>query len=346
MNHIIAALFVIGILFSIWAGLDNAAEIADVRGPLAEISATVEDLPDAGDPALAPALTSIAGALAVLENEVGLFDEDSDSPEDGARLPADLKNRLASFRTEVENLQEAERTAPVRDRAELIATWNSMRPSAAVSQSHLAAASLTVQARILFSKLTGGAELAVSICIGFISIMALWLGLMRLADEAGLVSLLARVLNPVLRLLFPSVPRDHPANGAMVMNIAANVLGLDNAATPIGLKAMKELQTLNTSEDTITDAQAMFLAINTSSVNLIPFTVIAYRVTEGSKMPNDIILPTILATTCSTLTAILVVTALRRTSPDPGMGPEDAIRVTHERLRALAVDANAGKEAK
>ena len=120
------------------------------------------------------------------------------------------------------------------------------------------------------------AKTAVDICIGLIGIMALWLGLMNIAKDAGLVDAFARLLRPLMRWLFPGIPDGHPAQGAMLMNLSANMLGLDNAATPMGLKAMDELQTLNPVKDTATNSMAMFLAINNSSVTLIPFTIIGY----------------------------------------------------------------------
>jgi spore maturation protein A len=155
---------------------------------------------------------------------------------------------------------------------------------------------------------------AVTIAIEYIGLMALWLGIMKIAEEAGIVSFLARVVRPVMRRLFPRVPADHPAMGAMLMNIAANMLGLDNAATPLGLKAMKELQTLNKEPDTATDPMIMFLAINTSSVTLIPFTVIAFRSTAGSANPQAILAPALIATTLSTIGGITAAYLMSRFS--------------------------------
>ena len=146
--------------------------------------------------------------------------------------------------------------------------------------------------------------MAVEICIEYIGLMALWLGLMKIAEEGGLVAFLARLVRPVMRLLFPSIPKDHPAIGAMLMNISANMLGLDNAATPLGLKAMKELQTLNPEKDTATNDMIMFLAINTSSVTLIPYGVMAWRAAKDSVNPQIILGPALLATFFSTLGGI------------------------------------------
>lgn len=146
------------------------------------------------------------------------------------------------------------------------------------------------------------AETAVELSIGLIGIMALWLGMMKIAEESGLVEAIAKIVKPVTIRLFPNVPPDHPAMGSIVLNMAANVLGLGNAATPLGLKAMQELQELNPRPDTATDAMCMFLAINTSSVQLIlPATVIGLMGTSAS----EIFLPTILATSLSTAAAIV-----------------------------------------
>ena len=148
------------------------------------------------------------------------------------------------------------------------------------------------------------AETSVNICIGYIGLMSLWLGIMKIADESGLVSAIVRLLRPVMIRLFPRVPSDHPAMGAMLMNIAANMLGLDNAATPLGLKAMKELQTLNAERETASNAMIMFMAINTSSVTLIPFSVMVFRSSTGSANPQIILGPATLATICSTIGGI------------------------------------------
>jgi len=145
---------------------------------------------------------------------------------------------------------------------------------------------------------------AVDLAIGLIGLMALWLGMMKLAEESGLIKILAKGVRPVMIRLFPEIPEDHPAMGAMVMNIAANMLGLGNAATPLGLKAMQELQKLNEKAETATNAMVTFLAINTSSVTIIPATVIGIRVSAGSANPASIIGTALFATTCSTIVAI------------------------------------------
>lgn len=153
---------------------------------------------------------------------------------------------------------------------------------------------------------------AVEISLGLIGVMALWLGIMKIAEDSGLVSILGRALRPIMKRLFPDIPEDHPAMGAMVMNIAANVLGLGNAATPLGIKAMKELQTLNENKNVATNSMVMFLAINTSSVTLIPATVIGLRAAAGSANATEIIGPAILATTISTIVAIISAKLLQK----------------------------------
>ncbi len=153
-------------------------------------------------------------------------------------------------------------------------------------------------------------KVAVEISIGLIGIMALWLGIMKIAEESGLIKIIARGLRPITIRLFPDVPEDHPAIGSIVLNMAANMLGLGNAATPLGLKAMEELQELNPKKDTATNAMVMFLAINTSSVQLIvPATVVALMGVAASQ----IFITTILATLCSTITAIFMVKVLEKT---------------------------------
>lgn len=149
------------------------------------------------------------------------------------------------------------------------------------------------------------AETAVMrIALPLVGVMALWLGLMRIAERAGLVQALARALRPVMRRLFPEVPVDHPAMGSMVMNMAANMLGLANAATPLGLRAMRDLETLNPNPGTATNAMCTFLAINTSSIQLIPTTAIAILASQGAKDPTAIVGTALIATTCSTVAGV------------------------------------------
>ncbi len=150
---------------------------------------------------------------------------------------------------------------------------------------------------------------SVEIAIGLIGIMALWLGIMKIAEESGLIQLIAKALRPITIRLFPDVPSDHPAIGSIVLNMAANMLGLGNAATPLGLKAMKELQQLNKRKDTATDAMCTFLAINTSSVQIIlPATVVGLM----GAAANQIFITTIIATGLSTFAAIISVKVLAK----------------------------------
>jgi spore maturation protein A len=157
-----------------------------------------------------------------------------------------------------------------------------------------------------------GAAAGVTLALGLIGVMALWLGLLKIAERAGLVEKLARAARPVFRPLFPDVPDGHPALSAMLLNIAANMLGLGNAATPFGIKAMEELEKLNPVPGTATNAQALFLAINTASIQLVPTTVIALRVSSHSANPTEILLPTLAATFCALCVAIVSAKVLQR----------------------------------
>jgi len=156
------------------------------------------------------------------------------------------------------------------------------------------------------------AGVAVDICLGLIGVLTLWLGLMKVGEMGGAVRLLARVVRPFFHKLFPEVPEDHPAYGSMIMNFAANMLGLDNAATPLGLKAMKELQSLNPDEETATNAQIMFLVLNTSGLTVIPISIMVYRAQMGAANPSDIFLPILLTTFFSTLAGLIVVAMVQR----------------------------------
>ena len=161
------------------------------------------------------------------------------------------------------------------------------------------------------------AKTAVEISLGLIGIMTLWLGIMRVAEKAGLVTMLARILTPFRRLLFPEVPPDHPAIGAMIMNLAANMLGLSNAATPLGIKAMEELQELNPEKETASNAMVTFLVLNTAGIQFIPATIIGVLATAGSKNPTAIISTTIVATMCGAAAAVTTAKILQRFFPAP-----------------------------
>lgn len=161
---------------------------------------------------------------------------------------------------------------------------------------------------------------AVTLAIGLVGVMALLLGLFRVAERAGLVRALARAARPLLARLFPAVPPDHPAMGAIVMNVSANVLGLGNAATPFGVQAMQDLERLNPSPGIATDAEALFCALNTASLQLVPATVVALRAAAGSTAPGEIIGATILASACGVLVAIAAAKVLGRLFPPPAAG--------------------------
>lgn len=180
------------------------------------------------------------------------------------------------------------------------------------------------------------AKVAVEIAIGLIGVMALWLGVMRLAERSGLVGILARLLRPLMKRLFPDVPPEHPAMGSMLMNISANMLGLANAATPLGLRAMKDLERLNPRPGTATNAMCTFLAINTSSVQLVPATAIAILAAAGSVNPTAIVGTAFLATLCSTVAGITSVKFLQRLpffrlppAPTAGAGEDSAGQAEH-----------------
>ncbi|MGD6853468.1 nucleoside recognition domain-containing protein [Bacillus infantis] len=151
-----------------------------------------------------------------------------------------------------------------------------------------------------------GAKEAVTLCIGLISILVFWLGMMRIAEDAGLLKKLAYLFRPVVTRLFPDVPKDHPAMGYILSNMMANMFGLGNAATPLGIKAMEQLKALNGGKTEASRSMITFLAINTSSLTLIPTTVIAIRMNYHSASPTEIVGPTLIATFCSTLGAILI----------------------------------------
>src|SRR5205085_10558846 len=158
----------------------------------------------------------------------------------------------------------------------------------------LIVAAFTGKAEAVTTGAVDSAKTAVEIALGLVGIMTLWLGIMRVAEKAGLISMLGRVLRPFSRLLFPEIPPDHPAIGGMILNVAANMLGLSNAATPLGIKAMEELQTLNEEKETASDAMVTFMVLNTAGIQFIPATIIAVLAAAGSASPTAII-PTTLA---------------------------------------------------
>ena len=170
----------------------------------------------------------------------------------------------------------------------------------------IAAAILGGRAEVVTRAVTEGSQTAVETALGLIGTIAFWMGLMRIAEDAGLILLLARIIRPFVRWLFPEVPANHPALGSILLNMSANLLGLGNAAKPLGLKAMAQLQELNEEPDTATNSMCTLLAINTSGITLIPTLVIAARAAAGSKNPAEIVGTTIIATCCSTMAALTV----------------------------------------
>ena len=153
---------------------------------------------------------------------------------------------------------------------------------------------------------------AFEISIGLTGVLALWLGIMKIGEKGGIVNAFARMLSPIFTKLFPDIPKGHPATGSIFMNIAANMLGLDNAATPLGLKAMEQLQTLNPKKDTATNPMIMFLVLNTSGLTIVPVGILTYRAQMGAAQPTDIFIPVLLATFFSTLAGIIVTSLYQR----------------------------------
>ncbi|EIC28572.1 putative membrane protein required for spore maturation [Methylomicrobium album BG8] len=164
----------------------------------------------------------------------------------------------------------------------------------------------------IMAALFSQAKAAFEISLGLTGVLSLWLGIMRVGEKSGFVQLLTQGLTPLFSRLMPDIPKNHPALGAIVMNISANALGLDNAATPLGIKAMKELQTLNPNPETASNAQILFLVINTSSVTLFPVTIFTYRAQLGAANPTDVFIPILIATYFSTLAGLLAVAFMQK----------------------------------
>jgi len=164
----------------------------------------------------------------------------------------------------------------------------------------------------VMNAVTSMARTSVDIAIGLIGLLAFWLGIFKIAENSGLINKFARVLSPLLCRIMPDIPKDHPALGSITMNMSANVLGLDNAATPFGIKAMQDMQSLSPVKDTLSNSQILFLVLNTSSVTLFPIAVFLYRADAGAAQPTDVFIPILLATSCSTLTGLFVTCAVQR----------------------------------
>jgi spore maturation protein SpmA len=156
------------------------------------------------------------------------------------------------------------------------------------------------------------AKTGFEISLGLTGVMTLWMGLMKVGETGGIVSIMSKAVGPLFRRLFPEIPKDHPATGSIMMNIAANMLGLDNAATPLGLKAMTQLQELNKDKETASNAMIMFLVLNASGLTIIPISIMVYRAQGGAADPSDVFIPILLATFCSTLTGIIAVSLFQR----------------------------------
>jgi len=169
----------------------------------------------------------------------------------------------------------------------------------------LAVAGASGDIEVVTSSIFNAAERAITVTISLLSIMAFWLGMMKIIEDSGFINLVKSLLQPLAFFLFPGIPRKHPAMNAILMNMSANLLGMGNAATPFGIKAMEEMQKLNSNSDTATNEMCTFLAVNTSSLTLLPTTVIALRAATGSLSPTEIIGTTIVATLCSTIVALL-----------------------------------------
>lgn len=164
----------------------------------------------------------------------------------------------------------------------------------------------------IISSTFDSAKMGFEVSIGLTGILALWLGLMKIGEKAGLIDAFARFASPVFSKLFPGIPKNHPASGTIFMNLSANMLGLDNAATPIGLKSMQHLQRLNDKKDTATNAMIMFLCINASGLTIIPITIMMYRAQLGAANPSDVCLPIMLATFSSTIVAVMMVCIVQK----------------------------------
>ena len=156
------------------------------------------------------------------------------------------------------------------------------------------------------------AKTAFEISLGLTGVLSLWMGILKIGEKGGIVNVVARLLAPVFSKIFPDIPKGHPVTGTMFMNFAANMLGLDNAATPMGLKAMQELQELNKEKDTATNPMIMFLVLNTSGLTLIPMSVLVYRAQMGAAQPTDVFIPILLATTVATIAGLIVTCIYQR----------------------------------
>jgi spore maturation protein A len=313
LNYLWVALIVAGILVA--AGSDVTDDVRNTyrNGTSLEAALEVQKPPSA-------LRQTWEGELVVAAAAFGVF-YGVPVPEADVRVPvsvataADGKSamQLTIAETSPARWKEMARSASGKDR--LAAVMESIRFT---EDGRRAAVRLTIEP-IRFVKLRAVtaaaldyAATAVSISLGLIGVMALWLGVMKVAEEAGLLKVLTRLLTPLTRRIFPDVPSDHPAIGAIIMNTAANMLGLSNAATPMGLKAMEELNKLNPKIGTATNAMVTFLAINTGGLVLLPATAIAVRAAAGSANPGLIIGTSIVGAGCATITGVVASRLLQR----------------------------------
>lgn len=329
LNYVWIALVIIGILVA--AGNDISDEIRNTYRndiPL-EAEILADGIPSAG-------MASWEGELVIPADAFNMFYGISDQTNEVRQrvkitTGADGESTVRIFLGEAspKMWKEMARVGAVKDR--LAATIRSIR----FSDEGRRAAIEVVLEPVRFVKLRAVtqaafdyASTAITIALGLIGIMALWLGVMKVAEEAGFVRILTRLLTPVTKRLLPEVPPDHPAVGAMIMNVSANMLGLSNAATPFGLKAMEELNKLNPRAGTATNAMCTFLTINTAGLVLIPATAIAVRAAAGSANPGIIIGTSLFGATCATVAGLITVKLLQRLpafrKDDPALAAKDS----------------------
>ncbi len=312
LNYIWIGLIVIGILTA--AGNDTRDEIANTfrNGLPLEATFQVENEPTAVRSGLDVTLTIPAPAFNAFYG--------ADAIQQDVRQSATLYydgTRASTITIPVDDAspaiwKEMAKSASTKDRLTGTVEWTKKEsPTFGIARFTLEPIRF-VRLRAVTHAALDYAATAVSISLGLIGIMALWLGVMKVAEAAGLLAVLSRVLAPLMRRLFPDVPSDHPAVGAMIMNIAANMLGLSNAATPLGLKAMEELNRLNPKLGTATNAMCTFLAINTGGLVLIPATAIAVRAAAGSANPGIIIGTSIIGAGCATIAGVIASKILQR----------------------------------
>ncbi len=255
--------------------------------------------------------TSAAGGTISYSREYydKFYGVDVDSP-DTISYRADLTGSSINIYTEEDSPEIWKTVAKTDDNSKLI-TAKVLSRHGDMMTILLPTTSL-VKTKAVLDALISYSELAVKIALGLIGVMAFWLGIMKLAEDSGMIKIIARILKPVMVRIFPDIPPDHPAIGAMIMNMAANMLGLNNAATPLGLKAMEHLESLNPHKGTATNSMITFLAINTAGLTLIPATAIAVRAALGSKDPTIILMTSFFGAGLATIAGIVAAKILQR----------------------------------